>query len=240
MNSNIARAKEKFQKARRSVIFSGAGLSHESGVPTFRGADGLWKQFRAEELATPEAWANDPELVWEWYQWRRELISKCKPNAAHEAIARFERKNSSTIIITQNVDGLLTDAGVTELFELHGNIWMVRCTICRKRRILKESAFPNLPHCPDCKALERPHIVWFGETLDQSIWQKAMRACSEADALLVVGTSGLVFPAAGLVDMARNNEAYICGVNVDIPPQIQMMTDFFQGKAGEWVPQILG
>lgn len=238
-SSDLQRAKSKFKQARRVVIFSGAGLSSESGIPTFRGADGLWKNFSAMDLATPEAFENDPELVWEWYQWRRDLVAKCEPNPAHFAISAYTAARPSTAIVTQNVDGLLERAGVKDVVELHGNLWQVRCTQCNLRREFRGQAFPELPHCPECKGLERPHIVWFGERLDTNVWGRAMSACNKADAILTVGTSGVVFPAAGLIDMARNAGAYVCGVNLEVPPQIGQMDDFFMGKAGDWVPQIL-
>ncbi|SRR5581483_598570 len=173
-------------RPKRVVFFTGAGVSAESGIPTFRGEGGLWRNFRAEELATPEAFARDPELVLEWYGWRRELIRQAQPNAAHLAIARVE----DGIVVTQNVDGLHTRAGSRDVIELHGNIFRER---------------------PAGNYL-RPDVVWFGEMLPPAAVDRAVSAIQEAELLLVIGTSSVVYPAAGLVTLHR-------GLSIEINPQ---------------------
>ncbi|HEV7919344.1 MAG TPA: NAD-dependent deacylase [Thermoanaerobaculia bacterium] len=189
----------------RVVVFTGAGVSAESGIPTFRGAGGLWREFRAEDLATPEAFARDPRLVWEWYEWRRGLIREAKPNAAHEAIARL----SEAVVVTQNVDGLHARAGSSDVIELHGNIFRVRCV---HEGDVREAYAPlESIHCT-CGALLRPDVVWFGEMLPEEAFARAAEAIREADLLLVIGTSGVVYPAAGLVSLHR-------GISVEINPQ---------------------
>lgn len=191
----------------RVVVFTGAGISAESGIPTFRGAGGLWRNFRAEDLATPEAFARDPRLVWEWYEWRRGLVREAKPNAAHEAIARL----GDAVVVTQNVDGLHARAGSPDVIELHGNIFRVRCM--REGDVREAYApFENVPPRCACGALLRPDVVWFGEPLPEDAFARAAATIREADLLLVIGTSGVVYPAAGLVALHR-------GISVEINPQ---------------------
>ena len=192
---------------RRVVVFTGAGVSAESGIPTFRGAGGLWRNFRSEDLATPEAFARDPKLVWEWYEWRRGLVREAQPNAAHRAIAKLE----DAVVVTQNVDALHARAGSRDIIELHGNLFRVRCTHERTTHDRNE-AFDDLPpHC-ECGALLRPDIVWFGEMLSPAALERASREISECDLLIVIGTSGVVYPAAGLVALHR-------AISIEINPQ---------------------
>jgi NAD-dependent deacetylase len=175
MNSQqLDAAAEALARARRVVALTGSGISAESGIPTFRGENGLWRRYRAEDLATPEAFARDPVLVWEWYDWRRSLIAPAEPNAGHRVLARWETLFDSFAVITQNVDGLHGKAGSREVVELHGNIWKTRCTREGTVREARETPLPHLPPvCPDCGALARPHIVWFGEALDRSVLERA-------------------------------------------------------------------
>lgn len=192
---------------KRVVVFTGAGVSADSGIPTFRGSGGLWRNFRAEDLATPHAFRNDPHLVWEWYEWRRDLIRNAKPNAAHEAIARLP----DAVVVTQNVDGLHARAGSLDVIELHGNIFRVRCTQ-EGTTHLRDGAFSALPpHCETCGALLRPDVVWFGESLPDDAVQRAVSAIRASDLLLVIGTSGIVQPAAGFVSLHR-------GLSIEINP----------------------
>ena len=165
------------RKPVRIVVFTGAGVSAESGIPTFRGAGGRWRNFRAEDLATPEAFERDPALVSEWYAWRRGLVREAQPNAAHRAIARLR----DAVVVTQNVDGLHARAGSRDIIELHGNIFRER----------------------EWRGLMRPDVVWFGEALPRDAWDRATKVISESDLLLVIGTSRVVYPAAGLVDLCR-------------------------------------
>lgn len=194
-------------RPRRVVVFTGAGVSADSGIPTFRGPGGLWRNFRPEELATPEAFRRDPKLVWEWYEWRRGLIRDARPNAAHEAVARL----SDAVVVTQNVDGLHARAGSRDVVELHGNIFRVRCTRERTTHV-RDEPFPQVPpHC-DCGALLRPDVVWFGEALPEDAVARAVGAIHAADLLLVIGTSGVVYPAAGFVSLHE-------GLSIEINPE---------------------
>ena len=167
MASDLGIVREKIASARSLAVLTGAGISADSGVPTFRGADGLWRNFRAEDLATPEAFERDPRLVWEWYNWRRELIAAKTPNPAHTAVVEFERRCPHFWLITQNVDGLHRAAGSEKLSEIHGNIWKVRCTACGVIEDNHDVPIRILPSCRHCQALLRPHIVWFGESLSR-------------------------------------------------------------------------
>lgn len=195
------------RRPRSVVVLSGAGISADSGIPTFRGAGGLWRNFRAEDLATPEAFRRDPLLVWEWYEWRRGLIREAKPNAAHEALARLD----DAVIVTQNVDGLHARAAAKDVVELHGNIFRVRC-VREGTETMHEAAFDSLPpHC-GCGALLRPGVVWFGESLPEEAVARAVGAIQSADLLLVIGTSGVVYPAAGFVALHR-------GLSIEINPE---------------------
>jgi NAD-dependent deacetylase len=196
----------------RVVFFTGAGVSAESGIPTFRGAGGLWRNFRAEDLATPEAFARDPAMVWEWYEWRRGLIRAAAPNAAHAAMARLR----DAVIVTQNVDGLHARAGAHEVIELHGNLFRVRCS-AEGTVSAAPDPFNALPPRCDCGALLRPDVVWFGEMLPDGEVGRAMASIREADLLVIVGTSGVVYPAAGLVSLHR-------GLSIEINPAATPLT----------------
>ena len=195
------------RRPRRVVVFTGAGVSAESGIPTFRGEGGLWRSFRAEDLATPHAFARDPKLVWEWYEWRRGLVRDAQPNDAHRAIARLE----NAVVVTQNVDGLHTRGGSHDVVELHGNIFRARCMREHTTRDAFD-AFSEMPPRCECGALLRPDVVWFGEPLPPEEWERATEEISKADLLLVIGTSRVVYPAAGLVDLCR-------GLIIEINPQ---------------------
>ena len=219
------------RKPRRIVAFTGAGVSADSGIPTFRGAEGLWRSFRAEDLATPGAFERDPETVWEWYEWRRDLIRKAAPNAAHVAIATLP----NTTVVTQNVDGLHSRAGSTDVIELHGNIFRVRC-VRERKTTSSEDAFASLPPRCSCGALLRPDVVWFGEMLPEEALARASSAIMGADLLLVIGTSGVVYPAAGLVSLSR-------GLSIEVNPQASALSsacDFaIAGRAAEFVPVLV-
>jgi NAD-dependent deacetylase len=205
--------------ARRLTILTGAGVSAASGIPTFRGAGGLWKNFRAEDLATPRAFARDPDLVWEWYDWRRALIRQAAPNAGHDVIARWTREKPGTTLITQNVDGLHERAGSQGVIRLHGSIWQLQCwTPCSEglEGWTDESVplSPLPPRCPHCGTLARPGVVWFGEPLDPDTLARATDAC-DCDLFLSIGTSSVVYPAAGLVPEAARRGAFTVEINPD-------------------------
>ena len=223
-----------FREVKSVAVLTGAGVSAESGVPTFRGQDGLWKKYSPQELATPQAFAKDPKLVWEWYDWRRRLIAPLKPNAAHRFIAALEKRYPHFLLITQNIDGLHQKAGSVRLVELHGNIWKVRCT---KEGTVKEDRrvpLPQLPpSCENCGALLRPHVVWFGESLPPDALAQAMEAAENCDLFLVIGTSGVVYPAAALPQIARSHNAKILEINPEKTPISPIATWHLEGKAGE-------
>ena len=218
------------RSAKRPCALTGAGISAESGIPTFRGAGGLWREFRAEELATPQAFARNPQLVWEWYDWRREIIAKAEPNAGHRALARL----SNLTVITQNVDGLHQRAGSRDVIEVHGSIWIDRCARCRAeaRGLAKHE-------CPQCGSLTRPGVVWFGEGLDAAVWDNAEEAARAADVFLVIGTSAVVYPAASLAPLAKASGARVVEVNPDETPLSAAVDATLRGPSGEMLPQVI-
>jgi len=203
MQNTIEHARALLAQAQRIAVLTGAGVSAESGVPTFRGAQGLWRQFRPEDLATPEAFARDPKLVWEWYNWRRGLLAAAQPNAGHDALTELERRAASFTLITQNVDGLHQRAGSKNVLEVHGSIWLLRCTQCAREWEDTSPSLPIPPHC-HCGEMARPGVVWFGENLNPKVWMAAEQAAGACDVLLVAGTSAVVYPAAGLATLAKN------------------------------------
>jgi len=195
------------------VVSTGAGVSAESGVPTFRSAGGYWKTFRAESLATPEAFADHPHAVWEWYEYRRGLVREVDPNPGHYELARWEKYFSDFTLITQNVDGLHRRAGSSEPIELHGNIMLTRCHECGEfAEVDPPGEGDPIPKC-QCGGSYRPAVVWFGEMLPRGALERAWEAAARADVYLSVGTSSIVQPAASLIQIARQNGAYLIEVN---------------------------
>ena len=256
------RARGYLADARAVLVLTGAGVSAESGVPTFRGAGGLWKSHRAEELATPAAFARDPCLVWEWYAWRRALVAGCQPNAAHRALAELAARRPGTTIATQNVDGLHGRAAaelratVESLagpggapappappIELHGSLFRVRCTLCGHAEShhgpIDASSRATLPRCGVCGALLRPGVVWFGEALEAPVLAAAMRAAERADVCLVVGTSAVVQPAASLAAITREAGGRVIEVNPAETPLSAIADEVLRGAAGDIVPGIV-
>lgn len=239
MMDSLARLAAHIRDAKRLTILTGAGVSAASGVPTFRGAGGLWREYRAEDLATPQAFARDPRVVWEWYAWRREKIAGCRPNAAHEVIAAWSQ-NPECRVVTQNVDDLHLRAGTRALVRVHGSIWDLSCwdrcrqgaTPWRDERV----QLPELPpRCPHCGGLARPAVVWFGEPLPAASLRGAMEATA-CDLFLTVGTSSVVYPAAGLIDEARRLGAVTAEINLDETPASLTVDVAIQGKAEEILP----
>ncbi len=237
--AGISEVTARLAAAHSVAVLTGAGISADSGVPTFRGADGLWRNFRAEDLATPEAFERDPRLVWEWYNWRRELIATKKPNPAHDTVAAMERRFSRFWLITQNVDGLHRDAGSTKLSEIHGNIWKVRCTACGLVEDNRQVPIPLLPACAACGKLVRPHIVWFGESLAQEDIARSYEALESCDVLLIIGTSGIVYPAASFAPVAKSVGAFVVEVNPDTTPNSGVVDVALQGRAKDIIPRLL-
>jgi len=224
---------ERLRGATRVTVLTGAGVSAASGVPTFRGPDGLWRNFRPEELATRAAFARNPELVWEWYAWRRSRISECRPNAAHEVIARWSRRFERCRVLTQNVDDLHVRAGTSNLTRLHGSIWELSCwDQCGASPWRDETVSSSVgpPHCPSCGGLARPAVVWFGETLRANDLDAAFDACA-CDVFLTVGTSSVVHPAAGLVHEAHRRGAFTVEINLDPTPASALVDVSLQGPA---------
>lgn len=238
-DEDIRRLVELMDRSSPIAVLTGAGVSAESGVPTFRGEGGLWKQFRAEDLATPEAFERDPKLVWEWYDWRRGLMAKVEPNPGHKVLALWEQFFPEFVLITQNIDGLHARAGSRKIIELHGNIWKTRCT--GDGRVWDNTEVPLgtiPPRCHSCGAILRPHVVWFGESLDSGDMARAFSLSGRCSLMFVVGTSALVHPAASLPLIAARAGAKIVEVNPD-PTPLTPDADFsFRGKAGEILPLI--
>ena len=213
---DVKRLVECLTREARITVLSGAGVSAASGVTTFRGADGLWKDFRPETLATAEAFGRDPKLVWEWYAWRRSRIAACEPNAAHHAIARWSERPGFTLI-TQNVDGLHERAGTRNVIRYHGSIWSLKCAARCGAADWDDLSVPLArlpPLCPSCGALARPGVVWFGEAIPTDA-AGAAQAATACDVFLSIGTSSIVYPAAGLVADARLRGAFTVEVNPD-------------------------
>jgi NAD-dependent deacetylase len=221
------------------TVLTGAGVSAESDVPTFRGKDGLWRTYRAEELATPEAFARDPKTVWEWYDYRRQIVAGKHPNPAHEAITRLDEGLADFLLITQNVDGLHERAGTKRIVELHGNLFRVRCTGgCGTSRNLEVPLTEIPPRC-HCGALLRPDVVWFGEALPEQALSAAFEASRSCDLMLVIGTSAVVQPAASMPLIAKQAGRYVVEVNPDPTPITPFVDIAFSGKAGEIVPEVV-
>lgn len=221
------------------TVLTGAGISAESGVPTFRGEDGLWKNYRAEELATPQAFSANPTLVWEWYDWRRGVIAGKEPNPAHYAITDLENIFERFLLITQNVDGLHRRAGTKNLVELHGYIFGVRCVAEGKTKENLDVPLRAIPPRCDCGAMLRPDIVWFGEALPEHALAAALGASRACDLMLVVGTSAVVQPAASMPLLAKQSGAFVMEINPDPTPITPYVDLTLQGKAGELLPEVV-
>jgi len=235
-----SRIPEMVRARKRTVLLTGAGVSAESGVPTFRGPDGLWRGLRPQDLATPEAFARDPLAVWAWYQWRRERVAACAPNPAHHACAWLDRQLPEFQLITQNVDALHQAAGSRRVLELHGCIWKARCTREGTVREDRATVIPeSVPRC-GCGAALRPNIVWFGEPLDAGILAAATAAARAAGLMLVVGTSAVVEPAASLPRLARQVGAYVVELNPEETPLSALCHEVHRGPAAELLPALVG
>lgn len=239
MEEQIKALREALVKAERVTALTGAGISAESGVPTFRGADGLWRNYNVMELATPHAFARDPELVWEFYNWRRNLITGLTFNPGHKALVDLEARVPHFALITQNVDGLHLKAGSKNLLEIHGNLWKVRCAKCHTVTLDMSSNMGALPKCRECGGLLRPHVVWFGESLDFTLLNRAVEAARSCQVMLVIGTSAIVQPAASLAFEAKEAGAVVAEINLEKTPSSGMMDFVLLGKSGEILPKLL-
>jgi NAD-dependent deacetylase len=219
---------------------TGAGVSQESGLRTFRDAQtGLWAQYRPEDLASPEAFARDPKLVWDWYAWRREAVKAVRPNPGHYALVEIEKRVPQFTLITQNVDGLHRMAGSKNMLELHGNIQRVSCSDCYSLAETWGDDTESVPRCKSCGGLLRPDVVWFGESLPRDQLEAAVEAARTCDVFFSIGTSGVVQPAASLAFAARNRGAVVVEINAEPTPLTPKTDFFFQGKSGEILPEFV-
>lgn len=221
------------------MVSTGAGISAESGAPTFRSSEGLWSQFKPEELATPEAFQRDPTKVWEWYDWRRQNYRNIKPNEGHYALARLETLFPHLRLFTQNVDGLHQRAGHQKVYELHGNIWNVRCMRERKTLELLDTPLQNIPPLCNCGALLRPDVVWFGEAMPQQLLDLAFQTAAKSDVFFSIGTSGTVQPAASLGWIAKENGAIVVEINPESTAVTEIADEVFHEKSGIVLPDLV-
>ena len=236
----ISEIAEKIASGATVTVLTGAGVSAPSGVPTFRGEDGLWKNFRAEDLATAEAFEQDPEMVWEWYNWRRELIRKCEPNAAHRILAKWEKKYPNFSLITQNVDGLHKRAGSKNHILFHGSIWKMKCwDDCEESpdSWWDEKEYTDIPKCPHCGGLARPGVVWFGESIDRTVLNDSFEK-TKCELFFSIGTSSLVFPAASLIHEAHMRGAQTVEINLEECAASSEVDLHLKGSADEVLEEI--
>lgn len=231
---------QRLKTADSIVFFTGAGVSAESGIATFRDDGGIWKKFRPEELANFDAFMNNPDRVWEWYQYRRDIVNECQPHPGHYAIAEFEKHFDKVSVVTQNVDGLHRRAGSKEVYELHGNIERNFCVDCKTfydSPEIKESE--KTPRCEKCGGLIRPDVVWFGEALPMEIFSDGEKAAQKSDICFIVGTSAVVYPAASIPLSAKQAGSFLVEINPD-STEISGYVDLsIRGKAGEILPEIM-
>jgi NAD-dependent deacetylase len=228
---------DKLIQAEKIVFVTGAGISQESGIPTFRGKDGLWRKYDAMQLATIDAFYENPKLVWEWYEERRKNILAAKPNAGHDTIANLE-KYKQVRVLTQNIDGLHQRAGSSQVFELHGSIITVKCTVCDFKEKITDT-FSELPPRCKCGKILRPDVVWFGEALPQDVWSEAMMHANSCNVMFVVGTSLAVSPANMLPVYAKQNGATIIEVNPEETPMSKSMDLSIRSQSAKALPELL-
>jgi len=223
--------------SRSIVAFTGAGVSAESGVPTFRGTDGIWSKLKPEELASMNAFMKNPSMVWEWYAHRKKIMSGIAPNPGHHALARMENLAPAFAVITQNIDNLHRRAGSRTVYELHGNIERNYCMKCGAPYGDDfEAAASGVPLCPACGGLVRPDVVWFGEMLPEEEWDASVRAAEGADLFMSIGTSAVVYPAASLPLVAKRSGAYLLEINPEPTPLTAQADEFLQGASGVLLP----
>ncbi|MEM7181070.1 MAG: NAD-dependent deacylase [Spirochaetota bacterium] len=230
---------DKLRNAKRVGVLTGAGISQESGVPTFRGKGGYWKNYKAEELATPEAFYRDPTLVWSWYNMRREVCLQAKPNPAHTIVAKMESFFSQFLLITQNVDNLHRRAGNKKIIEIHGNIFQAYCTHCRWNGALEQVPLQKVPpECPVCDTIIRPNIVWFGETYDENKLHSCFQFLQNVEIIIIIGTSGQVSVPVRMAQYAMDNGAFSIEINPDSSALSSQVNVFIEERAGIALPAL--
>jgi NAD-dependent deacetylase len=241
MPPDYGRAAAMLDGARKVVVFTGAGMSKDCGIDTFRGPGGIWEKFSAEDLATYEGFIRDPAKVWMWNAARRQQVAGLTPHPGYEALAEMEGLFPEVVTVTQNIDGLHSRSGASRVVELHGNIWKVRCDAEDNEPWIDErTEFPEYPlHCEDCGGLLRPHIVWFGEPLDRRDILEATMAVEDCDAILVIGTSAVVYPAAGFPMLAKRSGALVIEVNIEPTPVTEYADISLFGTAEEVLPALV-
>ena len=227
--------------ARKIVVFTGAGMSKDCGIDTYRGEDGVWEKYNVEDVATLEGFIKDPEKVWRWNDARRQKVAGVTPHPGYEAVVGLEELFDDVTVVTQNIDGLHKEAGSSHVVELHGNVWLVRCAAednepWEDRRV----PLPEIPPRCECGGLIRPHIVWFGEPLDHDVLLEAMAASEGCDAMIVIGTTALVYPAAGMPHLAKRSGAAVVEVNIDPTPVTDYADVSLFGPAAEVLPELVG
>jgi NAD-dependent deacetylase len=237
--SDLERARKLSARASRVAVLTGAGISAESGLATFRDSGGLWDKHRVEDVATPEAFVRDPAFVWRFYNNLRKAGAAAKPNPGHAALAGLERQGKAVVVLTQNVDGLHQRAGSSKVVELHGSLWRARCVTCRSTVADLPLDWPLLPRCASCRGLLRPDIVWFGEALDPNDLGAAAAALQDCDLFMVVGTSAQVQPAASFAFAAVERGIGVIEVNKEPTALSGLVAVSLQGPAGEILPALL-
>ncbi|HEY1190982.1 MAG TPA: NAD-dependent deacylase [Gemmata sp.] len=239
-NAALDQAARWLRAAKRVCVLTGAGISAESGVPTFRAADGLWEGHRIEDVASPDGWDRDPALVWQFYNARRANVATVKPNPGHFALVALEdRFGDNFTLVTQNVDGLHLEAGSRRVLEIHGSLRQTRCTVCAAVTNRGLEPLGAMPECPQCRGVLRPHIVWFGEGLPDDIWTQARESAYECDTLLVVGTSAVVHPAASLIPIARRKGATVIEANLTHTEASAYADIGLYGPSGQVLPKLI-
>lgn len=238
-DDDIRRVAKILLDARNVVALTGAGISADSGIPTFRGSDGLWRRFKPEQLATPVAFQKNPKLVWEWYSWRISMVLRAEPNPAHLALKKLEDMGKLSVVITQNVDDLHERAGTRNIIKLHGDILTARCTVCGRK--VRFSAPPEdiPPKCNVCGGLMRPDVVWFGEPLPSDALERAFSVSASADAMIVIGTSGVVYPAGALPFVTRSYGGIVIEINIDKSAITSVASVFLRNRASVVLPHVV-
>jgi len=238
---NISESLRSLLRTAESIcVLTGAGISAESGVETFRRSNGLWSKLKPEELASFDAFMRNPELVWEWYNYRKKIILDVKPNPAHSALARLEELANDFTLVTQNIDNLHRRAGSKNILELHGNIERSYCIGCGKYFAHGEiTPEKKVPRCSSCNGIIRPDVVWFGEMLPEGVFETAVAAANRCELFFSIGTSAVVYPAASLPLTARNNGAYVVEINMEQTEISHKVQETLLGKAGEILPDLI-